>query len=96
MQGSEIMSVIARQKFNSIIDVQLMVKRSRSVITGLNRSQQLELLTQKKLSSYRTRVRKYYHYLLDRRNQLVMELKVLAITGDKGMKGSLAYGERNT
>ena len=92
-QGGDVMGVLARQRFNNIIDIQLMVKRSRTEVNGMNKSQQLEIITQKKIRSYRSRVRKYLDYLLGRKKELKEELRILRMTGDKGQKGSLAYGE---
>ena len=87
------MSCIARQKFNSIIDIQLMAERTKDTVLNLAKSQDIEILKKNKLSSYRQRMRTYLKFLTDFKTRLSLEMKVLGHNGEKEVKGSLAYGE---
>ena len=93
IKGNQVLSHIAREKFSSIVDIQLMAKRTKEKVSDLSQSQEKEMISQKKLTMYRQRVRKYLEYLLDRRTQLGLELRVLSHAGVKGVKGSMTYGE---
>ena len=86
------MSCTARQKFNSIVDIQLMAERTKDKVIDLSKSQDKEILKKNRLSSYRQRLRTYLKFLSDWKTRLNLELKVLSHNGEKEVKGSKAYG----
>jgi hypothetical protein len=64
-----------------------------TIIVGLEKSQQAELDTKKKLRTYMTRVRKYLEHLCEHKQRLADELAVERLAKGREKRGPIAFGK---